>query len=161
MFSNQTGDVADRIIDHIDPYRLFRSRLYGKHLSLQDDKKFKDLVKIGRDPKSLVLLDNIFYPEMQQADQTICVHRWYGSRADTVLKEMIPALLELSKIDDCRDAIVRMSRTEYLDVPKAEGMLKKMIRIQGNDGTGINQQNNFLQQQQMQKSDTNFDPREH
>ena len=61
IFSNLRKDISDFIIENIDPYSLFRYRLYEDQLSLQGEKKFKDMVKIGRDPKNLILLDNIFY----------------------------------------------------------------------------------------------------
>lgn len=59
IFTAATQEYADPLIDIIDPDRLVSHRFYRQHLTEHDKIMIKDLSKIGRDIKTVIILDNV------------------------------------------------------------------------------------------------------
>lgn len=66
---------------------------------------------------------------MLQTECALPILSWYEDMKDRALIEMIPLLIELSKIDDVRDAIPRFVKNNLIDfsiaVPICSALLPK------------------------------------
>ena len=59
VFTASTKEYADPIINFMDVEKLIHHRLYREHLTNHNDLMVKDLTKLGRDLKHLIIIDNV------------------------------------------------------------------------------------------------------
>jgi CTD small phosphatase-like protein 2 len=72
-----------------------------------NDVLVKDLSKIGRDLKSLIILDNVPQNFILQAENGIFIKSWLGDDKDEIFKLLMPVFESIakSKCDDVREII--------------------------------------------------------
>jgi len=93
----------------------------------------KDLSKIDRDPKDLLIIDNSPNSYLFQPESALPIVSWYEDMDDTILYEYIPILQGLSIIDDVRDALAAFvypnEPVEYdrIDVSRGIDLLERYI----------------------------------
>ncbi len=68
-------------------------------------KAVKDLGKLGRNLKDIIIIDNVASSYALQIDNGIPISSYYGNLKDDSLIQLIPILIQLSKINDVRKAI--------------------------------------------------------
>mmetsp|Transcript_241 Transcript_241/g.145 ORF Transcript_241/g.145 Transcript_241/m.145 type:complete len:80 (+) Transcript_241:490-729(+) len=64
---------------------MIKHRLYRQHTSIIDDTTVKDLSKLGRDMKRILIVDNIRDNFRLQPDNGVEVRTWIGDEGDTLL----------------------------------------------------------------------------
>jgi RNA polymerase II subunit A small phosphatase-like protein len=75
----------------------------------------KDLSLVGRALKDTMIIDNSPTSYMLQPECALPILSWYEDMKDRALIEMIPLLIELSKVDDVRDAIPKFIKNNTID----------------------------------------------
>ena len=105
IFTASISDYADLLLDIIDqqnccPYRLFR-----EHCTVVNSSFVKDLQKLGRELKDVVIVDNsplsyIFHP-----NNGLPILSWFDDKNDKELYNIIPILEFLSDVYDVREYI--------------------------------------------------------
>lgn len=97
-------DVNSLILDKIDPDGFISKRLFKEHCYISTRQRLtKDLSIIGRRPSDTIIMDNSMSAEMIQPEQGIRMPCWLGQK-DGILDQWIPCLIQLSQMEDCRDA---------------------------------------------------------
>ena len=91
-------------------YRLFR-----EHCSFLNGVFVKDLSLLGRNLKDTIIIDNSPTSYMLQPECALPILSWYDDMKDRALADMIPLLIELSKVEDVRDAIPRFVKNNLVD----------------------------------------------
>lgn len=89
----------------MDPNNLCTARLFRDHCSVVHGNFTKDLARMNRGMKDIMILDNTPNAYMLQPENAIPIKSWNGEPDDTELIELIPLFILLSKVDDCREAI--------------------------------------------------------
>lgn len=88
----------------------------------------KDLSKIDRDPKDLLILDNSPNSYLFQPESALPIVSWYDDMSDALLYEYVPILQGLSIVDDVRDALETfVYPNEFNEYDRVD--LKKAIEI--------------------------------
>ena len=85
-------------------YRLFRESCYyhkGNYV--------KDLSRLGRDPRTVVFIDNSPSSYLFQPENALPCSTWFDDKADKELTEMTEFLLELA---DCENVMELLQRAE-------------------------------------------------
>lgn len=91
----------------MDPGNYCSARLFREHCSFVNGIFVKDLSFVGRNLKDTIIIDNSPSSYMFQPECAIPILSWYEDMKDRALYELIPLLIELSKVDDVREAIPR------------------------------------------------------
>jgi len=104
IFSSSLQTYADIVIDGIDTENKISSRLYNQHTMDFGDIKIKDLAKLGRDLKKVIIVDN--YPDNYslQPKNGINIIDFKGNKNDDILEYLKNDLIKLAKLnpDDVR-----------------------------------------------------------
>ena len=104
IFSSSLQAYADIVIDGIDTENKISSRLYNQHTTDFGDIKIKDLAKLGRDLKKIIIVDN--YPDNYslQPKNGINIIDFEGNKNDDILEYLKNDLIKLAKLnpDDVR-----------------------------------------------------------
>lgn len=79
----------------------------------------KDLSRLGRDLKDVIIIDNSPSAYMFQQENAIPIISWYQNKSDKELIKLIPILTNLAKVDDVR---------AQLSNPKRLSAEKKVIK---------------------------------
>ncbi|KAM4706808.1 CTD small phosphatase-like protein 2-B [Discoglossus pictus] len=103
VFTTAKRDYAERILEILDPHKkLIRHRLFQDHCICVDGHYVKDLTILQRDLAKTVALDTVPYTFPYQIANRIPVQRWTGNRKDRELLTLIPALEEMTHMEDVR-----------------------------------------------------------
>ncbi|MEQ2289612.1 Carboxy-terminal domain RNA polymerase II polypeptide A small phosphatase 1, partial [Ameca splendens] len=110
LFTASLSKYADPVSDLLDKDGAFQSRLFREACVYHKGNYVKDLSRLGRDLRRVIIIDNspasyIFHP-----DNAVPVVSWFDDMSDTELLDLIPLFERLSKVDDIYD-ILKKHRT--------------------------------------------------
>ena len=108
IFTAGVKDYADNLLDQIDAQnKLIQHRLYREHTTVINRVNVKDIKKLGRDLKKVIIIDNISENFGKESDNGIFITPWFGDKNDKELKYLIPILIEISKnkVEDVRKVL--------------------------------------------------------
>lgn len=100
LFTASLSKYADPVADLLDKWGTFRARLFRESCVFHRGNYVKDLSKLGRDLKHVLIVDNSpasysFHPE-----NAVPVVSWFDDFSDMELLELIPLLEKLNEVDD-------------------------------------------------------------
>lgn len=100
LFTASLSKYADPVADLLDKWGTFRARLFRESCVFHRGNYVKDLSKLGRDLKHVLIVDNSpasysFHPE-----NAVPVVSWFDDLSDMELLELIPLLEKLNEVDD-------------------------------------------------------------
>ena len=113
LFTVSVPEYANKMISHIERNeKFFVYKLYRQHASKIKGEYVKDLTKLGRDLKKVIIVDNLPQNFSLQKENGICVRPFYGDTVDdhNTLCEL-GHILERIRFDSCDD--VRQSLVKY------------------------------------------------
>ena len=88
IFTAAIQDYADWAIDQIDPDGLIKYRLYRQHAIPCGPVYIKDLSRVGRDLRHMIIVDNVPENFQLQQDNGIFITSWFDDITDTALIEL-------------------------------------------------------------------------
>ena len=97
-------NYADLIISGLDPDGVVSDKLYRQHTINIGNSYIKDLEKLGRDIKKIIIIDNISENFSQQPENGLNIIDFEGNEYDDELKFLKEDLIKLVKLkpDDVR-----------------------------------------------------------
>ena len=109
-FTNESKEYSDQLLSEIESSRkYFDYNLYREHNILTGNKLVKDISKIGRDMKKIIIVDKLSDNIKSTPQNGILIKPYYGdsNKNDTVLFELKKLLILFHKIgyEDLRTAI--------------------------------------------------------
>ena len=145
IFTASISKYADILINIIDqngycPYRLFR-----EHCTFIDNTFVKDLTKLGRDLKDIIIVDNSPLSYSFHPNNGLPILSWFEDKDDKELFNIIPILIFLSKVNDVRDYIPKIVINNTISYAKAEQLFnntKSNINNQKNNNVNLNKSDN-------------------
>lgn len=89
---------------------MISHRLYRQHITITNNGFVKDLSKVGRDLKYLIMVDNTAENFRLQSNNGLWIKTWTDDIKDTNLLDLETVLLELNtmKLDDVRPIIKKI-----------------------------------------------------
>lgn len=96
IFTAAMKDYADNILDIIDPDKsLIKYRLYRHHTSISGMCFVKDLSKLGRDMKRIIIIDNLVDNFKLQPNNGLGIKTWLEEMKDNQLNDLGNLLKEI------------------------------------------------------------------
>ena len=122
-FTNESKFSSDSIIKQIEAKnKYFDYNLYREHLSFNGKEFIKDISKLGRDIKKIIIVDNISNNFKLNPENGIKIAPYFGelTENDTVLFELKKLLIMISKsgFEDVRVAIKKYSKDIKKNITK-------------------------------------------
>lgn len=118
VYTSQLPTYADPILDRLDPQRMIQYRLYRDSTQYVDGRHVRDLSKLNRDLKQVLLITSDPEAYALQPDNAIKLGSWKGQNGDTTLLDLLPFLEAVVRthVPDVR-AVVKSY--EGQDIPTA------------------------------------------
>jgi len=88
VFTAALQDYADWVLDQIDPEERIKYRLYRQHAVPQGGSYMKDISRIGRDIRRIIIVDNLAENFQLQPENGILIKSWTNDINDTALPEL-------------------------------------------------------------------------
>jgi len=130
LFTASLAKYADPVADLLDKYGTFKTRLFRESCVFHKGNYVKDLNRLGRDLRQVVIIDNspqsyIFHP-----DNAVPVTSWFDDPNDTELLDLIPFFEALDKVDDVLTVLAQGSHTHnqvtVAEAPRNSGVRQPM-----------------------------------
>ena len=143
VFTASISEYASPLLDKLDKNNYFSGRLFRQDCSFNHGLYIKDLRRIGKDLKDMIIIDNNPVSYAVNEDNGIPILTWYDDLTDNELIKLIPLLKYLANVDDVRPVINQIvnRRTNEVDFymvnniinnKKYENGLNKNISINNN-----------------------------
>ncbi|NXN52780.1 CTDS1 phosphatase, partial [Rynchops niger] len=105
LFTASLAKYADPVADLLDKWGAFRARLFRESCVFHRGNYVKDLSRLGRDLRRIIIVDNspasyIFHPDNAVCNPGVPVASWFDNMADTELLDLLPFFERLSKVED-------------------------------------------------------------
>ena len=113
IFTASTQNYASAVIDKIDQNRLIHNRMYRDACILRPDGFIKDLRRLNRDLRKVIIVDvcptqNTPLAYSLQPANAIPISTWLSDDSDTDLAQLLPLLEQLAEEDDVVQALMRL-----------------------------------------------------
>lgn len=100
IFTASLSKYADPVLDQLDTKRVVHHRLFRESCHYHKGNYVKDLGRLGRELKHVVIIDNspasyLFHPE-----HALPISSWLEDPTDTELLDILPILKEIQECDD-------------------------------------------------------------
>ncbi|UJR31163.1 hypothetical protein I4U23_018670 [Adineta vaga] len=105
LFTASLAKYADPVSDLLDPNQIFHSRLFRESCTYYNGNYIKDLSRLGRDIRKVIIIDNSPVSYIFHQDNAVPVTSWFDDMHDTELLTLIPIFERLALVDDIIPAL--------------------------------------------------------
>jgi len=105
LFTASLAKYADPVADLLDPNQVFQSRLFRESCTLYNGNYIKDLSRLGRDIRRVIIIDNSPVSYIFHQDNAVPVTSWFDDMNDNELQALIPIFERLALVDDVIPAL--------------------------------------------------------
>ena len=124
IFTASVSKYADPLLDIIDKQGYCPFRLFREHCSLINTTFVKDLQRLGRDLKDIVIVDNSPLSYALHPENGLPILTWFEDKNDTELYQIMPVLEFLSYVPDVRDYVPKLvGNNNKIDYEKAKEII--------------------------------------
>ena len=117
---------ADPLMNMMDPQGYSLGRLFREHCTFASGVFVKDMSQLGRNMKDAIIIDNSPTSYMLQPECGLPIISWYDDPNDRALFDYIPLLIEMSKINDMREAITGFVRNNTFTIAHAMNVVAQI-----------------------------------
>ena len=137
IFTASLSKYADPLLNIIDKQGFCPFRLFREHCTLINSTFIKDLKKLGRDLKDIIIIDNSPISFVLNKLNGLPILSWFDDRNDQELKKLIPLLEFLSQVNDVRDFIQLFVVDNEICYEKANNIIQeyKFLLTKNNNNT--------------------------
>ena len=108
IFTASISKYAGPLLDILDKNKICTYRLFREHCTLINTSFVKDLKKLGRDLKDVIIVDNSPMAYLLNNENGLPILTWFDDKNDKELFKLCPILEFLSTVPDVRDYICKM-----------------------------------------------------
>lgn len=119
IFTASLSKYADPLMNMMDPKGHTTVRLFREHCTFMNGVFVKDMAQVGRNMKDTIIIDNSPTAYGLQPECGLPIVSWYDDPHDRALYDYIPLLIEMSKINDMREAVMGFVRNNTFAVSHA------------------------------------------
>ncbi len=112
IYTASLSKYADPLMSIIDQKNNAPQLLFREHCTFSNGIFIKDLGRVGRPLKDMIIIDNSPQSYSFNPENGIPILSWYDDRNDRALYELMPVLRALSEVNDVRPII---SETSFRD----------------------------------------------
>ncbi|KAL7748448.1 hypothetical protein RI367_006141 [Sorochytrium milnesiophthora] len=100
VFTASLAKYADPVLDRLDTHKVIKHRLFRESCVNVRGNYVKDLSMLGRDLRSIIIVDNSPASYGFHPSNAIPISTWFNDQRDTELLDLIPFLEGLHKVDN-------------------------------------------------------------
>lgn len=100
VFTASLAKYADPVLDLLDKERVVGLRLFREACSNHKGNYVKDLSRLGRDIRHVIIIDNSPASYMFHPENAVPIDSWFDDENDTELLDLIPFLEDMTKVDN-------------------------------------------------------------
>lgn len=100
VYTASMAKYANPLLDELDKSRTVDWRLFREACTRQSNGYLKDLSRLGRDLKHVIIIDNSPLCYALQPDNAIPIRTWRDDPTDRELVDLIPILYSLADVED-------------------------------------------------------------
>ena len=109
LYTASLSKYADPLVDILDPNKHCKTRLFREHCTICNNIFVKDLIFLGTNLKDTIIIDNSPNSYAFQVENAIPITSWYNDKNDTALYTLATILSKMSKVDDVRPSISKIT----------------------------------------------------
>ena len=125
IFTASISKYADILMNIIDPNNYCLYRLFREHCSFINNNYVKDLTKLGRNLKDIIIVDNSPLSYSFHPNNGLPILSWFDDYNDFELENITPILIFLSTVNDVRNYIPQIVKNNEISYIEAEILMKK------------------------------------
>jgi len=118
VYTASMSKYASPLLDKLDIHGVCHWRLYREACTRLSAGYAKDLARLGRDLKNVIIIDNSPVCYSLQPDNAIPIQTWRDDPDDRELMDLIPILQSLADVDDIPQVLRQIIWTPDDDVPE-------------------------------------------
>ena len=119
IFTASLSKYADPLLDIIDKQGFCPFRLFREHCTLINTSFVKDLKRLGRDLKDIIIIDNSPISYALNPDNGLPILSWFDDKDDRELYHLTPILEFLADVPDVREYIKKIVVNNEIAYSKA------------------------------------------
>ena len=119
IFTASLSKYAEPLMQHLDPQKMCSYLLFREHCTFFNSAYVKDLTRLGRPMKDVIIVDNSPVAYLFQPENAIPAVNWYDDPTDTELNRIAALLERLNQEDDVRKIIRTVISNNKID-PRQE-----------------------------------------
>ena len=139
-FTASLSQYAGPLLDKLDKCHIVNHRLFRENCIHQKGIFIKDLRKVGRDLKNIIIIDNNPISYIVNMDNGLPISTWYDDINDNELMKLIPLLKYLSNVEDVRPIIRQIVNRK---INKIDFNIVNQL-INGNNDNIVNASNRYI-----------------
>ena len=125
IFTASISKYAGPLLDILDKDKNCSFRLFREHCTLLNSSFVKDLKKLGRDLKDVIIVDNSPMAYLLNSDNGLPILTWFDDKNDKELFKITPILDFLSLVPDVRDYIHKIVINNEISYDIAKKVIKE------------------------------------
>jgi len=117
VFTASLSKYADPVLDLLDIHKVVDHRLFRESCSCFKGSYVKDMGRMGRDLKKIMILDNSPHSYAFNPENAIPCESWFNDYDDTELRDLISIFEQLADVgvEDCMVALENMKLSPVLE----------------------------------------------
>lgn len=123
VFTASISQYANPLLDRLDINNVITHRLFREHCVYNRGLYIKDLRKLGRELKDMIIVDNNPVSYTVNQDNGIPIPTWHYDKTDTELLKLIPILEFLAYVDDVRGYVKKIVSGNEIDFKIANAVI--------------------------------------
>ena len=132
IFTASISKYASPLLDIIDKDNICSFRLFREHCSMMGVTYIKDLNKLGRDLKDVIIVDNSPLSYSLNKENGIPISTWFNDKKDKELYNILPILEFLSCVNDVRDYIKNIVINDNISYENTINIIENFSRLNKN-----------------------------
>ena len=124
IFTASIAAYASPLLDILDKDKNIQYRLYREHCNFVNGVFIKDLKRLNRSLKDVIIIDNSPLAYAFDVDNGLPILSWFDNRNDKELINILPILRFLNKVDDVRKYIKKFLRNNCINYEIAKRVIK-------------------------------------
>ncbi|CAI2373957.1 unnamed protein product [Moneuplotes crassus] len=124
IFTASVSNYALPLVEKLDAKKYGFHVLSRRQCTLLNNNYFKDLSRLGRDLKDVIMIDNSPQAYAWQPANGIPIESWFEDTRDRELSKLVPVLERLAQVDDVRSYIPRVVDSHSVNYYEAFRVLK-------------------------------------
>ena len=144
IFTASIPKYASPLLDILDKQKNIKHRLYREQCTFINGLYIKDLKRLNRPLKDLIIVDNSPLAYAFNEENGLPIKTWYDDYSDNELQKILPLIIFLSNVNDVRTHIINFVDDNEIKYTEANDLIEKY-------DNGINNVNNKQKDEQKNK----------
>jgi len=132
IFTASISKYASPLIDKLDKDQNIKYRLYREHCTFLNGIFIKELKRLNRDLKDVLIVDNSPLAYAFDTENGLPIKSWYDDKNDNEFEKIFPLIEFLSEVDDVRDYIGLFVENNEIKYEEANRIIKAINNIENN-----------------------------